>query len=388
MSNSILTSYEWHFLATTLLSTIISALIVRVSPLLPRLYGHTAIRSSVQAVHWRATPRVGGLAIFGAIVFSATIAQQNAWEGYSGVIAGALLLFVVGLVEDLGFGVSPAKRLLAAFGSSLVVIVLTGFWLPKLGIPGADHLATFAIVGVPLTLLITAGVTNGFNLIDGVNGLAGMTAMGVAASLSAIADAAGNPQLAQLNMILAAAVLGFWIVNFPFGLLFLGDAGAYTLGFVLAWFGIAILADAPEVSPWAILLCVFWPTADMILAIFRRRLRRASVTLPDRLHVHQLVMRSLEICHLGRARRTVANPLTTVMLAPFVLTPPAVGVLFWNDNSRAFFAVVFFAVAFVISYNLVPYFVRRTRTRLSGVKDDRLAVLATKVSRAAEVRTP
>ena len=368
MPLSISISGDWRLIAIAILSAALTVMVVAISPRMPRFYGHTAIKSSIQAIHLRPTPRVGGVAIFGAVGVSATLLQQDLWGSYSGILIGGVPLFVVGLLEDLGFGVSPTKRLLAAIGSSLIVILLTGLWLPRLGIPGADHLASYAMIGVPLTLLVTAGVTNGFNLIDGVNGMAGMTAIGAAFSLSAISATGGNSELWELNLIFVAAVAGFCLLNFPFGLVFLGDAGAYTLGFMLAWFGIAILADVPDVSPWAVLLCVFWPVADMMLAIFRRRLRKAEVTVPDRLHVHQLVMRSLEICLLGRSHRKFANPLTTVVLAPFVLTPPAVGVLLWNDNAEAFIAVVFFASVFVISYTRIPNLVRKLRTRPSGTR--------------------
>lgn len=373
---------DWQFTAIALISVLLSSLIVLFSPLVPRFYGHAAIRSSVQAVHQRPTPRVGGIAIFGAIAFSFTVAQPQHWGSYASIVMGATVLFAAGLLEDLGFGVSPAKRLLAALGASLIVLLMTGHWLPKLGIPGADQLATYAVIGVPLTLLITAGLANAFNLIDGVNGMAGMTALGAAISFSAIASAAGSTQLVDLNLILIAAVLGFCVVNFPFGLVFLGDAGAYTLGFVLAWFGIAILIEIPDVSPWALLLCVFWPIADMLLAIFRRRQRKAAITSPDRLHVHQLVMRSLEVCYLSRSRRKIANPLTSVVLAPFVLTPPTAGVLLWNDNSGAFFAAVIFAVAFVISCGLLPIWVRRHRLRRAVSEDLRTETVVTQASRA------
>jgi len=113
-------------------------------------------------------------------------------------------------------------------------------------------------VGVPLTLLITAGVANGFNLIDGVNGLSAFTGLCSALALAYIAGQGGAWTLQMMALLLAAAILGFLVLNYPFGLIFLGDAGAYTLGFVIAWFGISLLRAIPEVSAWAVLLTVFW----------------------------------------------------------------------------------------------------------------------------------
>ncbi len=369
MFTSITISHDWQTAAIALISTVIATIIVAVAPSVPRLYGHCSISKSVQATHSRPTPRVGGAAIFGAIIISTAFAPPVLANGYAGFISAAGLLFVVGLMEDLGFGVSPARRLLSAMASSLVVVALLGMWLPRLGIPGADVLMDHALIGVPMTLILTAGITNGFNLIDGVNGMAAVAAMGTAVAFGSIASAAGNQELLDLNTMLVAAIFGFFILNFPFGLVFLGDAGAYTLGFILAWFGIAILIDIPDASPWAVLLCLFWPIADMLLAIFRRMARKVALTAPDRLHVHQLVMRSLEICVLGRGNRRVANPLTTVVLSPFVLSPPAVGVLLWNQNGAAFLATLCFAIVFSLSYAAAPRIVRRLRMKRDSLRD-------------------
>ena len=244
----------------------------------------------------------------------------------------------------------------------MLVIWLLGVWLPRAGIPGLDAVMDYWVVGVPVTLLITAGISNGFNLIDGVNGLASLTAIVAAVALSYIAEAAGYTIMVHLAMMVAAATFGFFLLNYPFGLIFLGDAGAYTLGFVLSWFGISILLNAPEVSPWALLLTLFWPVADTLLAIYRRSRARADVAAPDRLHVHQMVMRSLEIGVLGRNRRRIANPLTTLVLAPFVMAPPIVGVLLWDQNLNAFLAVLAFGTLFFASYATAPRAIRSLRT--------------------------
>ena len=216
-------------------------------------------------------------------------------------------------------------------------------------------------IGIPLTLLVTAGIANGFNLIDGVNGLASMTAIAAAIALSYIAELAGYATMVHLAMMIAGGIFGFFLLNYPFGLIFLGDAGAYTMGFVLSWIGISLLVNSPDVSPWAILLTLYWPVAYTLLAIYRRSRRNRDVSAPDRLHVHQMVMRALEICILGRNRRQIANPLTTLVLSPFIIAPPIAGVLLWNQNQNAFLAVLVFGVLFFASYEVAPGLIRRFR---------------------------
>jgi UDP-GlcNAc:undecaprenyl-phosphate/decaprenyl-phosphate GlcNAc-1-phosphate transferase len=353
--------FEWHEYVLTSLAFGICVALVLLCARLPRLSGRTDDLRAVQSMHTRITPRVGGIAIFGAQCLSVKFAPVSISGPYTNFVLAMSLLFFVGLAEDLGFHMSPRRRLLAAMGASLLAIWLLGVWLPRAGIPGLDLLVAYGAIGVPLTLLVTAGIANGFNLIDGVNGLACMTAIAAAMALSHIAELAGYDAMVHLAIMFAAGIFGFFLVNYPFGLIFLGDAGAYTIGFVLSWFGISVLLNSPDVSPWAILLTMYWPVADTFLAIYRRSRRKRDVSAPDRLHMHQMVMRALEICILGRNRRQIANPLTTLVLSPFVVAPPIAGVLLWNQNLNAFLAVVVFGVLFFAAYAVAPGLIRRFR---------------------------
>jgi UDP-GlcNAc:undecaprenyl-phosphate GlcNAc-1-phosphate transferase len=183
--------------------------------------------------------------------------------------------------------------------------------------------------------------------------------------LAFIADAGNYTVMVHLAMMLAAATFGFALLNYPLGLVFLGDGGAYTLGFVLSWFAISVLVHVPTASAWAMLLVVFWPVFDTLLAIWRRSRNRAPTMAPDRLHVHQLVMRALEIYLLGRKRRHIANPLTTLILAPAIMAPAAVGVMFWDQPTMAFLSVLAFATLYSAAY-VAAYPILRALPRVSA----------------------
>lgn len=354
---------QQYFLALFAFS--VAATIVMLGRFFPKLNGLPSELRAIQAIHKRPTPRLGGIAIFSALVLSSVFAPIEVSTRYGFFMLSASVLFFVGMVEDIGIGVSPMKRLLAAAFASILVVISLEVWLPRTGVPFLEQYMQNWIVGIGLTILVTVGMANGFNLIDGVNGLAAFTACVSAAALALIAEQAGYVAMVQLATMLFVCILGFLLLNYPFGLIFLGDAGAYTLGFVLSWFGIAILLNVPEASPWAILLTMFWPVADTVLAMFRRARRKAPTMKPDRLHVHQLVMRNLEIYVLGRGRRHLANPLTTLVLAPFVIAPAIAGVMFWNDPQSAFAAVILFSVFFALSYSFALPVLSRFR-RLKG----------------------
>ena len=235
---------------------------------------------AIQSAHSGFVPRVGGLAIYIAILvlipllsfgfIPLSVVFDLDAEKLTLLILSAAPVFFVGLAEDLGYEMSPKARLVASAVSSLVAILLFKIWLDSLGIPVVDTLLLFMPFGVLFTIFATVGVVNAFNLIDGLNGLSSYVTISVALSLSFIAFQAGNAQTSIFLVLLIAAVLGFMVLNFPMGKIFLGDGGAYTLGHLLVWSAIILINNATEVSAFAILLVFFWPVADTGLAIWRR----------------------------------------------------------------------------------------------------------------------
>ena len=293
---------------------------------------------AIQSAHSGFVPRVGGLAIyisilvlipflsFGFIPLSLVFDLDA--EEITLLVLSAAPVFSIGLAEDLGFKMSPKIRLGASAFSSLLVIILFNVWLESLGIPGVDMLLMFVPFGILFTIFSTVGVVNAFNLIDGLNGLSSYVAISVAFSLSIIAFQAGNTQISIFLLLIVSSVLGFMILNFPMGRIFLGDGGAYATGHLLVWSAIILSNGTSEVSAFSILLVFFWPVADTGLAIWRRWKLGNPADRPDRLHFHQLVMRFLEIRFFGRDRRKISNPLATLVLVPLISVPQVLGVLF------------------------------------------------------------
>ena len=158
------------------------------------------------------------------------------------------------------------------------------------------------------TRFAAAGVTHTFNLIDGLNGLSGYVSFSTAVSLLWIASIVYCDELTIFLQFAIFAIIGFFLLNFPFGKIFLGDGGAYLLGHFLVWSAIYLTNFDTRISPFAILLVFFWPVADTILAIWRRKILNLPTGHPDKLHFHQVVMRFLEIRILGRAKRSYSNP--------------------------------------------------------------------------------
>jgi UDP-GlcNAc:undecaprenyl-phosphate/decaprenyl-phosphate GlcNAc-1-phosphate transferase len=345
-------------------SVVIGLIVVLSQGLLPALSLRAAddIRS-VQSAHTRVTSRLGGVAIVAAMCVGTLFwfAATDVRLGYAYFLLTLVPLFVVGLIEDLGYFASAQRRLAAAALSGMLFVLMFHAWLPRVDIPVLDVAFAWAPLAIPLTIFICVGVIHSFNLIDGVNGLSSIIAMGAAFALATIAHEAGLHDHRDALLLVASAIGGFVVLNFPFGLIFLGDAGAYAIGHVLVWTAVSILWHEPDISAFAILLVFFWPMADTLLAIWRRLSKGKAVSCPDRLHFHQLVMRGIEITLIGRASRSFSNPLTTVVILPMALAPMGVAVLYWSSVGMTASAVLAFGVMFVSTYILGLRWARTSR---------------------------
>lgn len=328
---------------------------------------------AIQSAHNGFVPRVGGLAIylgiltlipllsFGFIPISVVFELDE--EEITLLILSAAPVFTVGFAEDLGYNMSPKIRLVASIVSSLVAILLFRTWLESLGIPGIDTLLMFVPFGILFTIFATVGVVNAFNLVDGLNGLSSYITVSVAVSLSIIGFDAGNAQISIFLVLCATVVLGFMVLNFPMGKIFLGDGGAYLLGHLVVWSSIILLNSSSEISAFAILLVFFWPVADTGLAIWRRWKLGTPHDRPDRLHFHQLVMRFLEIRFFGRDRREIANPLATLILIPLISAPQVLGVIFWDNFEATVFGTLGVVMLFVTTYLVGIVLAKRGRVK-------------------------
>lgn len=243
----------------------------------------------IQKCHSGPTPRVGGLALYAGLVIAWLVANGASRALHEVLLLAGLPALVSGLWEDVSKRGSIFMRLAATFISGLVACALAGTWLTRLFVPGLDGLLQFAPVAIVVTALCIAGVANSINIIDGSHGLAGGTVVVSLAALAAIAWQVGDGALAATAIAAACAVVGFLLVNFPWGRLFLGDSGAYLAGFVLAWIAVLLPMRNPQVSPWASLLVCAYPVTETLYSIGRRVAQRRSATLPDHMHLHSLL---------------------------------------------------------------------------------------------------
>jgi UDP-N-acetylmuramyl pentapeptide phosphotransferase/UDP-N-acetylglucosamine-1-phosphate transferase len=296
--------------------------------------------SGPQKFHGRPVPRIGGVGVMAAIVAGALLAQfAGAAESHDIwlLIASSLPAFAAGIAEDLTKRVSPRRRLAATAASAALALLWLGAIITRTDIPGVDTLILWAPAAVLLTIFVITGVSNAVNIIDGFNGLASMCVSMMVLALGYVAFLVHDPFIFTASLITAGAILGFFVWNFPAGLIFLGDGGAYLLGFVLAELSILLIHRNPAVSPLFPLLLCAYPIFETVFTMYRRKVVRGVATAaPDGIHLHTLIHRRLVRwtleSNLERRRLTRRNSMTSPYLWMLCMCSVVPGVLWWNST--------------------------------------------------------
>ena len=300
-----------------------------------RWHGHLSMDSSegVQKFHTSPTPRVGGVAIATGVVVGYLFAQPDSKALLGPLILAGIPAFAFGLLEDITKRVSVRTRLLATMGCGVLGWAITGYSITSADLPGLDWLLGFTAFSVLFTAFAVGGIANAINIVDGFNGLAAGTVVIILTAFGAMATALGDHELALVCVILAGAGVGFLLINWPLGKIFLGDGGAYFVGFALAWLAVLILQRHAEVSAWAPMLACGYPILEVLFSIVRRRRRNLSPGDPDRLHRHSLVKRRVARVLLPNASSLARNSLTGAIMWFAALVPAAIAVTWSTDSS-------------------------------------------------------
>jgi UDP-N-acetylmuramyl pentapeptide phosphotransferase/UDP-N-acetylglucosamine-1-phosphate transferase len=256
--------------------------------------------SGVQKFHTTAVPRIGGVAVvaglflalgFGALVYPGLLLNGHA-SGALKLLLASMPAFIAGIMEDLTKRVSVKVRLVATIISALMASWLLGATIDGVDIWGVDSLLAIVPIAIVVTAVVVAGGANAINIIDGFNGLAGSVVVIMAAALGYLAWQTGDMFVAMLALLGIGVTLGFMLVNYPTGRLFLGDGGAYLLGFWVAEIAVLLLVRNPTINAWQVLSICAYPVIEVLFSIYRRRfVRKATPGAPDGLHLHTLVYR-------------------------------------------------------------------------------------------------
>jgi UDP-GlcNAc:undecaprenyl-phosphate GlcNAc-1-phosphate transferase len=238
------------------------------------------------AIHKTPTPRVGGIGIFISFAITALWLMPEYWW----LVAGGGVIFAFGLYEDWHGDTDKLFRLFAMATATYIAIYFGGYV--------ADNSEFFVLpyaLAVVFTIFAVVGMSSAINFIDGLNGLASGVSVITLVFFALLSFMYDGTIIFPLSLILVGAVLGFFVWNFPKGKIFLGDGGAYFLGFALAMFAIILSSRHSEISLWYPLIALSYPIIETFVTIDRRIKRKRKYGTPffeaERVHLHTLKFR-------------------------------------------------------------------------------------------------
>jgi UDP-GlcNAc:undecaprenyl-phosphate GlcNAc-1-phosphate transferase len=257
-------------------------------------------------VHRQSVPRLGGMAVVASAAIALALTSvlmppqgtPPLWSTLQPFVLGGLLIFLTGAIDDVR-GLGPAPKLafeLAAAG----VVMSSGLLIERVTI--LDSTWVLGPLAYPVTAAWIVGVTNAFNLIDGVDGLAAGIGALAGAACGAILIVRGHGAEAMLLAALVGALLGFLVYNFEPASIFLGDSGSLVTGFLLATTAIAGWQKGATALASAVPLLIFaLPIADAASTLARRVVARPGqdrslrtllqrIVEPDREHIHHRLL--------------------------------------------------------------------------------------------------
>ena len=353
--------FDLHILYFVGMSFILNGLVVYLWHI--KFYRKLGLKTykAVQRIHLNETPRLGGFIFFISLVSLVTFCNTSESTNALKLILICLTpIFFIGLKEDLLHNVDPTIRLLS--------LLLVG-WLFRVQFTG--NLPNLSEIPILSTLLLLQGgvslfyilsiatVANGMNLIDGVNGLCGATTLSILGAFLFLSYKTSDIVMLSLIFSVLINLIPFMLVNYPFGKIFLGDLGAYSLGVIVSLIAIMLFGRHPEISPWGAVLILIYPITEVVFSLLRRFFQGNAIHRPDNLHLH------LKIFHFLRpysAYKKMANALVLPSLSGLWLFPLLTIPWFFQRPLFIWIGIFLFIFFYCLIYALVPNVKKETKT--------------------------
>ncbi len=325
-------------------------------------HGHLSMDGldGVQKFHLTPTPRIGGipvvLGLWAVIIWCGFSLEYSGDHDQAARLLRDLLIaslpaFVFGLLEDVTKRVGVVTRLVATMASGVLAWWLTGMALDRVDVWGLDLLlASWWPLSVAFTAFAVGGVANALNIVDGFNGLASSTAFWACVGYALMALRVNDSPVAVVSLTLAAAMLGFFVINWPFGRLFLGDGGSYFTGFSLAWLAVELVERHPQISAFSVLVVLAYPITEVLFSMYRRKSRQDHLGHPDRLHFHSLLKRRYVARWFKGYDATARNSIAGIVVGTMTLPAAMIGFLTMFSVGWSVLGLLLFMGGYIVFY--------------------------------------
>ena len=219
----------------------------------------------------------------------------------------------------------------------------------NLEIPFIDYLFQFEVFSIIFICIALAGMINAFNILDGMNGLLLLFCLSICLSIIIFPQSAVSLEFYFYLVAIFFSILGIFVLNFPWGRIFLGDGGAYFLGATVT-VGLIKYYQINDLSPWYVFLMLIYPATDVLFSAFRRIISNYSALEPDNKHLHHLIYKRLRKVNIQseKLRHVLVTFSTFVIYFPFLL-----GANYFSSDtlsSSTFVPDFFYILSFLISH--------------------------------------
>jgi UDP-GlcNAc:undecaprenyl-phosphate GlcNAc-1-phosphate transferase len=243
--------------------------------------------------HKKATPKVGGIAIFIIFILSLFICPQFI-SSYPLSLLAMVLVFIVGVMDDL-MDLPPYPKFAVMIFSS-ILLMFDGFIINSLGNYFSVE-ATLGLLAFPFTVFAVVGFTNAINLIDGLDGLSGSISLVILLGFLYLGFVYDDAMIIFVSSVMAMGISIFLLFNFHPAKIFLGDSGALLVGFSIAMVGIKLLE---YIGPTSVFFLTGIPILDTLFVMVNRIRHKKSPFVADKTHLHHQILR-----HTNDGKKTV-----------------------------------------------------------------------------------
>ena len=307
---------------------------------------------SIQNIHYGHISRLGGLILLISYIILLTYITFKYDNSFLlNILLFGLPFIIIILIEDFFQNISPVIRFVFLLLSSLIFCIYGIKSLPIIEIPFVDLFINHPIISVIFyTLCITAFI-NGVNFVDGTNGLAALTILSCQLCLLFLALILSDFDNAKIIVYSLSILTAFIFLNYPFGKIFLGDLGAYFIGWITAIMTIKIMVDNPEIPNWGAVTILSYPIIEVLFSFFRKILNKKNPFYPDREHLHLKLFFILE----SKIKNNLyANSLVAPFLALIWLTPLVILPWVYENKFLVIISVVVQIIIYYFFYILIP----------------------------------
>jgi len=303
---------------------------------------------SVQRVHENEIFRLSGFVIylFFVVIYFFRFFDYNL---VINILIASIPIVIYGLKEDLIQNTSPISRLFSMIISCLVFFYINPITFPVLDIPFLGSIINFYPISIIFFTFSILVVMNGMNLIDGMNGLFGFTALFLLLAISIIAFKVDDLYIMETAIFFASPLIIFLLFNFPFGKVFMGDLGAYFYGFVIAVLIINLFGKHNYLLTWSATLILFYPSMELLFSFVRKRRNKISPFDADKKHLHSLVFKLLN----KKYKTLFSNILTTLILFFLWIIPPFLSLLIFDSIYLIFISLVLLISVYILFYKYI-----------------------------------